>query len=542
MKYEDRGYQQRAIDEARAKMARGVKRFIFQAPTGSGKTFLSGILAKSIIEKNKRCIFAAHRRELVLQPYKKFLTIGIPESDIGVIKAGEEKLYNPVAPIQIVSIQTVYKKALPKAQVVIIDECHLARAGMYEWLIAQFPDAYIIGLTATPTRLDGRSLGDVFEDIVIVAQPSELFAGGWIVAPEMYTVPDEMLPNVDGVHHHNGDFKEDELNERVMVRAVMGSIPDHWASRARGLRSMLFAVTKKHSRALVDILNGTGIRAKHVDGQTSQTERDAALKELELGQIDILSQVGLWVEGLDMEPLKCAIMARPTESQVVHRQSAGRIMRPWEDVTPILLDHAGNCMRLGVPTSDKEYSLKQEPKYSSGRNGPLSRKCKRCDQLFSLDTKVCPACGIPLTADRKVKHVEDVTLVKIGDEVTKDPTEKAKRNAFNRFWQMAYRDGRDDAWVLRRYAEKFGNAPPRDWTPPDQPVIEYTVTQKRKELDRLRVAASRNNMSTDWIRQRYEAKFKEPIAALEAQVKKENESKQLPATVVAPEDIVDLEF
>lgn len=541
--FEDRKYQPRAIEKARELMSRGVKRFIFQAPTGSGKTILAGMLAKRGLERGSRMLFAAHRRELVLEPRKKFIEkMGIPASAIGIVKAGEEALRNPGAPIQIVSIQTVYGKALPPAQVVVIDECHLARAAMYEWLIKQYEGSYIVGLTATPERTDKKPLGEFFEDIVVVAQPSELFAGGYIAMPRMYTVPDEFLPDLAGIHRSGGDFDENELTERVMSRPVMGSIPDHWALRARGLRTMLFAASVKHSRAMVDLLNGAGIRAKHVDGKTPTTERDSILDELKRGVIDVICQVGLWIEGLDMPELKCVIMARPTESDVIHRQTTGRILRPWEEVTPILLDHAGNCRRLGLPTADKDYDLfpKKKKRGEGGGNPEMARHCE-CGEILPLATAVCPACGKELKR-KEIKHIDGVDLVEVENEdKKKEPSEEAKRSAYNRFWQMAYRDGFDEAWVLRRFAEKFGNGPPTEWTPPERPVIAYTIEQKRNELNRLSTASHKQNLPQSWVDKKFELKFGHPIAEIESRGEP-----QLPAPspeiATTQEEKVDLEF
>jgi DNA repair protein RadD len=513
--YEDRPYQSRAIEEARAKMLKGTKRFIFQASTGSGKTIIAGILVKSMLARNKRVLFAAHRRELVTQPYKKFTEdLGIAPASIGVVKADLKNLRNPGAPIQIVSIQSVYRKALPRADVVIIDECHLARSASYEWLLEQYPDAYIIGLTATPTRLDGRSLGDIFEDIVVVAQPSELFEGGWIVAPRMFTVPESQLPDLAGIHHLGGDFKEDELAERAMKVVVMGSIVDHWALRAKGLRTILFAVTKKHSMAVTDLLVAAGIRARHVDGETPKDQRDAALLDLKEGRLDILCQVGLWIEGLDMPELKCAIMARPTESIVIHLQTAGRIMRPWEGMVPILLDHAGNCRRLGPPTRDRVFNLREEKQKGNPRKPEEAKVCKVCFSIVEMGTLVCPSCGAVLSAPREVTQIDGVDLVEITDESIKAAAKEAsKQSAWDRLWRRAYNEGFDRGWVLRRFAEKFGEGPPLDWKTPDRPVIEYTFDEKDATVKQWMKVRHKNNLPFAWLEQKYLLKFNEPYSA-----------------------------
>lgn len=510
--FDHRDYQDRAIQEARRILARGVKRFIFQAPTGSGKTIIAAILVKRMIERGKRVIFAAHRRELILQPYKKFTEdAGIPASEVGVIKADLKKLRNPGAAIQIVSIQSVYGRALPPTDVVIIDECHLARSASYDWLVKQFPDAYIIGLTATPCRLDNRSLGEVFEEIVVVAQPTELYRAGYIVKPRMFTVEESKLPDLSGLHHRGGDFREDELNERVMKTVIMGSIVEKWGEKARGLRSMACCVSIMHSKAVCSMLNAAGIRARHIDGSTPGDERKRSLDDLEAGLYDVLCQVGLWIEGLDMPALKCLIQARPTESLVIHLQSFGRIVRPWNDVTPVMLDHAGNVMRLWPPpTWDRTYSLHDEkPRAERGDRGP--RACKACGAIIDEQGLVrCPVCGAELSKRREVQHDESVDLVELDDS---RPSEESLRiSEFKKLWRVAHRDGFDEWWVMRRYAEKYGDAPPKTWKAPEREKVEYTQDQKRASV-RGWIAAMQHNPSLDngWLAKHYQLKFQESI-------------------------------
>lgn len=536
--YEDRKYQARAVEEARRLMRRGVKRFIFQSPTGSGKSILAGMLLKTAAEKGKPSLFAAHRRELILEPRRKFIEqMGIDPSLIGVIKAGEApELRNKSALIQIVSIQSVYGRVLPPAELVIIDECHLARSKSYEWLVKQYPDAWIIGLTATPGRTDRLPLGDVFEEIIPVELMENLFRAGYIVMPRIFTVPNDQLPDVTGVKTRGGDYAQEELGQRVMARKVMGSIPGHWHKRAAGLRTMLFAVHKEHSRALVDLLVGEGIRARHVDGQSTKTDRDKALEDLKRGEIDILCQVGLWIEGLDMPELKCAIMARPTQSLIVHYQTCGRIERPWEGVTPVLLDHAGNCRLpenggLGLPTMDRPWRLFPEEKETGGTGrtaADLVRNCP-CGEVLHLSVTICPSCGQEFKS-REVGHVEG-ELVEVTPAAKTSDAEKF--TLYNRLWQIAYRDGYDEAWVLRRFAERFNDGPPREWKQPERVPIVYTEEDKREALRTFRLIAHRNGYALSWVEKRYEAKFGEVIEHLYAGREK---------SAVTPQEKVKVEF
>src|SRR5207249_3606119 len=135
------------------------------------------------------------------------------------------------------------------------------------------------------------------------------------------------------------------------------NIVDHWLERAQGLRTIAFAISVEDSKRIVEEFVGRGVRAVHLDGKTPPAQRKQILEDLKAQRVDVVSTVDIWIEGVDIVSAKCAIIARPTKSLTVWLQSCGRIVRPWEGVTPVILDHAGNARRHGPPTLDREYSL-----------------------------------------------------------------------------------------------------------------------------------------------------------------------------------------
>jgi DNA repair protein RadD len=513
---ERRWYQERTISRAYEVMGRGIRRYILHAPVGAGKTILAVIIMLRALAKGQRMLFVADRRELIMQCYAKLVLAGIPKESIGVILGSEPGLRNPNAPIQIASIQSLRGAILPPATLIFLDECHIAVAESFKKLLANYPDAFVIGLTATPCRTDGKPLGDLFHEIVEVASLGELIAARYIVKPFGFSVPKEAEGDMDGVPIKNGDFDPDAAGERMMAKPVMGYIAGHYDRHARGLRGMAFTTHIRQSREVTDVLNGAGIRAVHVDGTTPKLVRNSALDDLKHGRIDILCNCGLFLQGLDMPELKAVIMLRPTQSIVVHVQTAGREMRPWNDIQPILLDHVGNCRRLGHPCDDRKYSLHGRPKRAKGDQADKAKVCKKCYAIADADATECPACGEPFAAPRReIKYVEDIDLVAL-QEQERQATEKAKKTQFERFWQIAFRDGFDASWVVRRFAERFGDAPPADWTPPERPPITATPAQKRAQYVAWMGVAQRQGLGHAWVVAKYQNKYQEHPDALDA--------------------------
>ena len=167
-------YQQKLVDEYEGKIAAGIRRILIAAPTGSGKTIIASEIIRREVAKFKRVVFLAHRDELLTQAHSKLARFDIAA---GIVKAGRDKDLRPQSLVQICGIQTLHARAirrqtmeLPPAELVIVDEGHHARARTYEQIVAAYPNATIIGLTATPCRSDGRGLGNIFD--VIVGSPA----------------------------------------------------------------------------------------------------------------------------------------------------------------------------------------------------------------------------------------------------------------------------------------------------------------------------------------------------------------------------------
>lgn len=443
-----RPYQQRALDTLRAHVAAGKRRILMVCPTGGGKTALAGAIVASARQFGNRVLFFAHRKELVEQPLAEFARWGVTEC--GVMRADDERT-SRAAPVQIASVQTLARRDLPPADVVFVDEAHRAAGDTYRRILDAYPEAIIIGLTATPCRLDGKPLGDVFEVLEIAATYSELISDGHIVAPVVYSSLDQ--PDLSKVHTRNGDFAEDELVLEMLKPQVLGSIVSEWQKHAGGRRTVVYACTIEHSLEIVSRFLSAGIRAAHLDGATRLDERAAILARLESGALQVVSNCQVLTEGWDCPPVKCVQMARPTKSLTLYMQTVGRALRPWNGVRPVVIDHGGNVARHGMPHEDREWSLLTQANRKAER--ALYHVCPGC--FAYVEKNPCELCGYTKeVTPRELRKDESVELVEM---VPKDP----RRAFFETAGAKARLRGFKPGYAAAQFKEKFGSWPPWSW-------------------------------------------------------------------------------
>lgn len=400
-----RPYQEALVTQVRSMMQRGVRSILVQSPTGSGKTLLTAHMVKTAASKGMSCLFTVHRRELVKQSVLAFSKIGI---NLGVVAAGfmEDRRHL----VQIGSIQTVAKRwhRMKTPKLIVIDECHHVAAASWSAFLKNYPDAFVIGLTATPQRLDGTGLNEWFKEMVNGPSVRWLIDNKFLSDYKLY-VPSS--PDLAGVHTRMGDYVKSELNLAVDKPTITGDAIKHYVKYASGKRAVVFCVSVQHSQHVVSQFNAAGIPAEHVDGETPTEERDAAIKRFSNGETLILSNVELFGEGFDLPAMEVAILLRPTQSLGLYLQQVGRVLRPCEGKShAIILDHAGNCLKHGLPDDEREWIL-------DGRNGKKRSK----DDACSVSVRVCPVCfaaqfiGKPVCGycghifelkPRKVDHVE----------------------------------------------------------------------------------------------------------------------------------------
>ncbi len=450
-----RPYQIRAIAELKAEIRSGRRRVLLQLPTGAGKTLTAASILAGALAKGSRSLFLAHRVELIDQTVTAFDRLGITRT--AVIRSNDKRR-DASQPIQIASVQTLVRRPVPQADIVIVDEAHRATAAGYQTILSALPNAIVIGLTATPIRSDGKPLGTTFDSMVCGARYSELIEGGHLAEPLVYRAPPVDL---SGVHTVAGDYNPAELEEAVNKGAIIGDIIDEWARHQDGHRTVVFAVSIAHSLALRDQFRARGFKAEHVDGATPLSERRGILARLASGDTQVVCNVGVLCEGWDLPSCKRLVLARPTKSLGLYMQMAGRILRPWEGVPPIILDHGGNYERHGAPHEDREWSLDAK---TDRPNLAPSKCCKACFAFIPSGSRECPLCGtecaivsIP-AEEKKIEHMTGVALV-LADLKGDD----AQLKLFRALSEEAQKKGWKPGAVNYRFEQRFGHLPPKEW-------------------------------------------------------------------------------
>ena len=212
---EERPYQTEIIAKFHRTTAE-FKRIIVVAPTGAGKTILASKIIKDYIARQQTVLVLAHRREIIGQTSKKLRDLGVWH---GIIQAGTDPML--LAPVQVASVQTLWARAmrtdrmkLPEADLVVVDECHHATARTWRAILDMYPEATILGLTATPCRGDGRGLGGIFEIIIECPQVAELIAHNppYLVPSRVYA---PSMPDLAGVKVQAGDYVGTQLADRM---------------------------------------------------------------------------------------------------------------------------------------------------------------------------------------------------------------------------------------------------------------------------------------------------------------------------------------
>lgn len=432
-----REYQKRAIARTKAALATH-GRICVVMPTGAGKSTVFSRFVQICTRNGKRVLFFVHSKELVEQFAERLM--GQFEIPSGIIMSGVAS--KPKRPVQVASVQTLVRRTRPDADVVIIDECHRSKAKSYEKILEWYPEAKVIGLTATPFRTDGKPLGDVYETIVHPVKIRELMEMGYLVPTRVYVPSNDV--DLGGIKTRAGDYATGELAERYSDSAVVQGVVSNYLKFAGGKKMIVFNVNVEHSKLANEKFLEAGIPSAHLDGSTPKGEREKAIRDFRAGRVRVLHNVALFIEGFDVPDTDGVILNRATKSEMFYVQMVGRGLRPAKGKTEcIVLDHGGNTQRFGFVEDYDQRPFNLNEKRGGGRKkgeaGP--KKCGECNEGIaefvheSEDFRhyACTCCGHESKrAVRKTVFVEEREFVLLerdavlAEKIAKTPYGKVK--------------------------------------------------------------------------------------------------------------------
>ena len=317
----------------------------------------------------------------------------------------------------------------PPASLLVFDEAHHFVAEQWGTIAAQYTDARIIGVTATPERSDGAPLGDLFDELVVVASVRELTDQSFLVPCSVIAPPKKRKTN---------------------AQSPLAAYREH----AFGRPGVIFCASVKEARDVADQFTADGIASACVDGETDETVRADRLAAFERREISVLTNCFVLTEGWDAPIAEVCILARGCSSVGTFLQMVGRVLRPAPGKTDaLLIDLRGVVHTHGLPDEERTFSLDGKP---IGR-GP-TKKCHACETKIPLAAMVCPLCGEECPPARSL----------MGRFEAGEPLSRIDRAAIERaFWDEqiaeARRRGFKLGWAVHRFTEKFGRFPAKLW-------------------------------------------------------------------------------
>jgi DNA repair protein RadD len=374
---------------------------------------------------------------------------------------------------------------LPPAKVIFIDEAHHAVARTYRRILEKYPDAIVIGLTATPCRGDGRGLGGIFDIMVRCPDVPDLVAKEKLVPSRVYA---PAPPDLTGVKIRAGDYAINQLADKMDRPKLVADIISTWFKYGEDRQTIVYATSVGHSVHIKDEFTNAGVTCEHIDGKTRIEEREAALARFAAKEVRVLTNCAVFCEGWDCPDIGAVVLARPTKSFGLLWQMLGRGRRTAPGKKDlIVLDHTGAFPHLGMPDDRIEWTL--DPEKGAHRNrdeekrrtlsSPKIRECSQCGTLCESG-KPCSHCGFRPTPRPQIVIPRVGELVEIGGGKP-SAVEVDKQRWLNELAGYAQERNHKPGSVYYRFQEKFGH-PPRGYPKPCSPSPEVRAWVRSREI------------------------------------------------------------
>lgn len=390
-----RDYQQDLYDKTVSSLKQGYHRPLVVAPCGAGKSYLFAEMAR---KTRGEVLVLTHRQELKQQHEELLRNLAVTNARVAMILTEANRLGQHPAPA-----------------LIITDEAHLSRSN--SWMkVIDYYNTYTIGFTATPCRLSGESLSDVYDTLIEGVDVKWLIENERL-APYEYYAP--TLVDTSGLRTIAGDYVVSDLEQLMNERAIYGNVIEAYRKFAPGERTIAYCVSVQHAKSTADAFNSAGIRAEAISAGTPSEQRQRIMEDFRCGRITVLCNVGIIAEGISVNEVSCCILLRPTESVALGIQQMMRCMRYLPGKTAKIIDCVGNYARIGLPDDDREWSLNKpvRKRRDTDESGDFYlRCCPECYMTFAT-APVCPFCGTeyPLHP-REIQAKQDIELQRITAE------------------------------------------------------------------------------------------------------------------------------
>lgn len=447
-----RPYQTQMVRDVSNHYLAGIKGVLLRCPTGGGKTRTASYIVEKYTTTNRQVLWLVDQEELLDQAAMTFAEYGIEHCLVcsaateRAIKAHQflefgRSFVKPGAMAVIASVQTLVRRldgpqwhkdwtmAWLNPFQIIPDECDLSLATTWRRVIGYWPEARLMGLTATPIRMDRQSFarheGGLYD--VMVKGPDEawLIDNGFLAHYDAYHPDLELVQGVADLTKRKGDdYDPQELEKELDAPKVYGDVVEHYKNYSMGKPAIAFCPTVASAEKFAHAFREAGFRAQALDGMTDDGVRRRAVKALGCGEMDVLTGVGLLVKGVDIPYATTAIWLRRTKSLRIFMQGTGRVLRTHPDKDKaIILDCVGVIEEHGLPHWEREWSLsppaRKARRAANDNEEPevLVKKCPKCKRYHKPGEKhneegqeVCPHDGCdyvyPVKERREMEQVD----------------------------------------------------------------------------------------------------------------------------------------
>jgi len=392
------------------------KSVMLQMPTGTGKTRLFVSIVNDILTCRMydgiipSVLLLVHRKELVNQIAETLASYGLK---YGIIQSGVEE--DRYCHIQVASVQTLVRRLQRWGRVrfefIIIDEAHHTPSPTYMKILDAFSDSKLLGVTATPHRLDYWGFAHIFDKLIVSPDPMEFIKSGFLSNYDYYSVPPEcpIVDEINAIPIEKGDFAEDSLIRLLDCGSIRSQVVDSYMKYGCGKKAIVYTINKAHNKHLCEEYQKRGINAVTIDCDTPQSERKQLLDEFKKGKIQIICNVNILSEGFDCPDVEIVQITRPTYSLSMYLQQVGRGLRvsPVKDKS-VFIDNVGSYLRFGLPSEHRSWekyfdrrptSVRQQIQGSTDTDPQQDGKIEEGNEVVRLVYSTTPPKAADQTAE-----------------------------------------------------------------------------------------------------------------------------------------------